>query len=1330
MSVGHVRRGSRKRSSLQKGPTWLDWFLANCPSIDYQPGQQQKAVGGPLTKVDVPYQLTVHSVEGPSSAGSKRFQLRASFFDAETNCFYGRTRVVKASKRRDTERASSSDESLNRGVQASVLEDSATLKDQTLFFHTTQRSKHHLIVLEIVHLDGRDGPVTAGWTFLRPFASLDARIDRAGRRESELEHFADMDRIIPIYSGTPRVLPLLSAQGPLGVPATSLVKSLVPIPGASITYSFRSRPDMRAACALWKPNVMIGRTDSVPGLKISSKGRVRTQGVIAVVSEILVRFPFPHEDYTDMLLAAVHAAHKNHHPQPKRSSSLTRSLSRSRSNQPPTLPPPLLVERRLHIGLHNSHTFVHDPIVINLDTTDDDETTCCVRGALELERFTADPRMALVVAVEYRVRVPCLCAESEGGLFGKKTIVGPGEGVERGFMVGWGWWVPSHKDEQSGKLELSSEPGDNPFMTPMYRSNSDSGLVVSLNFDARITDHSSVVESPIPQNASDPPHVERPTTVDAITSPIVQSDAEPEPPAVPRPMSRPITPIPKPVRRSAPLTPPPLSTASAAIPISRMHLARLHDAGFPPPPVNDDGSLCKYVDFQSEKNGNVAALAYNDKFPGAEVEVCFMAVALLDELSFNRPKRVYFSYSIHAQPCITTEPLFVHTGPVPVKGQQNAAEEAWPGILWSMQSDRQPAYGRPPGLTDTYRTSADVLRPYLATRSATIDIFDGDTHQFLGTSGLTFDALVDGGRVAEGSVEILHGTGLSCLSIGHLFLRVAHVRRRDVGVSVPESLKKTHSPGTVWPRKMIVVDPELRALLQTETSAITSGNQLDVETHRKTQRARRIAAAAEWPSADLASGAVIPYTQSRAQLLANLHTTHTVRSRVLRAAIRKRLARGITNREPVRVSFGRAQCIPFLVSNPYTSAATFVILWSDADVRAVLPPGGAEAAYLGRCMAEDGLRWNKGDAGAVVEHAEGRVKVFLNPGEECCIPFVVQSFLPGGDGSPGPVARNVDIEFSCAKTQTVLAILKLELIPTPFVVTRHDRLYVGEKEVVRHTIRGSIGTDTGGAAAIYDARNPAKLYVRCHDPDVLCEIAEDGNTNTQTLTFKHNSRAAMSVYTLYFLLYNDPYHTSLRETWRCVIHTLSRAQISSVLGQPTSAAVVVRGGTCSRAVNCCVDRMDIVTVMRSSPLVLTANSLNEIPLLVRPKDVGTQQAILNVVDADTNRLHSSYLLQMHTTAPRITKAFTLTVPRHSSQSKRISYTNPYSHAKRFSLHTPTPHLLAFVHDELELGPGETGYIGLRLLASSGPSSMEDVMVMLNDEEGRVEECLGLRIMYE
>ncbi|KAJ3162110.1 Nephrocystin-4 [Geranomyces michiganensis] len=956
---------------------------------------------------------------------------------------------------------------------------------------------------------------------------------------------------------------------------------------------------------------------------------------------------------------------------------------------------------------------------------DDDETTCCVRGALELERFVVDPRMAVVLAVEYRVRIPCLCAESESGLFGKKVIVDPGEGVERGFMVGWGWWIPSHEAEQTGVVELSSAPGDNPFMTPMYRSNSDAGLAVSLNFDGRPIDDSPVVVPPVP--VFPPPRTEKIPTVDAVTSPIVQSDDELESPPAPPIQSLPISP-PKPIRPPAPLTPPPLSKPSATVPISRIHLARIHDAGFRPPPVNDDGSFCKSVDPQFGGTGKVSPISATSKYPGAELEVCFMALSFSDEAIFRNPKRVYFSYSVHAQPYKTSETLYVHTGPVPAKASQAVDDDAWPGILWSLQSDRQPAYGKSPGLIDTYRAAADVLRPYLAAHGASVDMFDGDTHQFLGSCGLTFGAVVDGGLVAEGCVEMLQGTGPARHSIGHLYVRIAHVRRRDIGMSIPNFLEKTGAPRVVWPRKMTVVDPELRTMLQAEASTITSGNELDVETQQKIQRARRMAAAAEWPSAELASDAVIPYTQTRAQLLANLHTTHTVRSRILRAAIRKRLARGITNREPVRLSFGRAQCVPFLITNPYNASATFVISWSDADVRAALPPQGAEAAYLGRCMAEDGLRWNKGDPGAVVEQAEGRVKVFLNPEEECCIPFVVQSFLPGGDGSPEPVARHVDIELSCVKTQAVLSILRLELIPTPFVVVRHDRLYVAEKDIVRHAMRGTVGTSW--ANAIYDARNPTKLYVRCHDPDVLCEIAADGNTNTQTLTFKHNSRAAMSVYTLYFLLYDDAYHTSLRETWRCVIHSLNRVQIPSVLGQSTSAAVVVRGGACSRAVTCSVNLPNIVTVMRSSPLVLTANSLNEIPLLVRSKDVGTQPAILNLTDVDTNRLHSSYLLQIQTTAPRITKAFMLTVPRQSCQSKRISYTNPYSHAKKFTLHTPTPSLLAFVHDHLELGPGETGYIGLRLLASSGVEGVADVMVMLNDEEGRVEECLGLRIMYE
>ncbi|KAI8907431.1 hypothetical protein DFJ77DRAFT_543556 [Powellomyces hirtus] len=1381
MGQKHHRNGRHRNNGgppPAPPPRWLDAFLTNSPSVPYKPPPSTT----PTTSTpdgaeqhkhnNVPYQVTIHQIDGvPAFAGGsgQRVQLRASFYDGETAAFFGRTWVgagVSIGKRKggkgrersvgkdedeDSERSSESEQSRAGSRSLESRNTSVTLNEQTTFFHTLIRSPHILIVIEIVYLDGHDGGVSGGWTFFRPFTR---NFVHAGRDEDEDDQYDD-NVVVPLYVGTPRVLPLLSTRHSPGSSAQPDLPSLTTIPGASITYSFRSRRDIRAACALWKPNVMVGRADYVPGLRIGKRGKVRARGIEAVVSEIQVRFPLAVEEYAQALLASVHMAHKQHHPPPKRQNSLTRSLSRSRPPAP--LAPPQILERRLHIGLHNSHTFLHDPVIINLDASDEDDAVCCVRGALQLERFVVDPWVAVVVAVEYRVRIPCLCAEEEGGwFFGRKGVAEPGEGVERGFMVGWGAWVPEHEAEQQASLELTSAVGDNPFMTPMYRAKFDVPLEVEFIFDGQGTE--SRAPSPVPTPPEPNPS---PEMVDANTSPM--SDSEPDPP---KPVPRPLSPDPPPHKPYIrPITPPPRPDPTPAAPISRIHLARLHEAGFPPPPLNDDGTPCAAVEggfVNSGQKRDRDSSAAGAPTPGAELDVCFMGVSFAEELISHTPIRIYLSYSMHAQPYTISDTLFVHTGPIPVpinggtphrgahgrsasapvRGPAAVAPQtgdvAWPGIFWTLENDRRPAYARSPGCTHTYRTSSTALRPYLQSTPVTIDVFDGDTHQFLGTCCAPLTALATSGRVAEGSVEIVrggYGTAES-LVVGRLFLRVAHVRRKEIPASGKRRGAKA-VPGVVWPKKMIEVDAELRALLQSANPDSDSINNdaspTETSTRRKAQQARRIAAAAaeaDWPS----STNTYPfptYTQTRAQQLANLHTIHTVRTRLLRPTIHNHLTLSISTHYPILATFGQAHIAPFFIQNPYTSPATFCVTWHDADLRAITP-GGPEAAYLARCNKQHNAYWNKGDAGAVVESNPGRLKVFLNPGEEFCVPFLVQSFLPGGDdGTPGNVERDIDVEFTCAKTQTVLSILTLEINPTPFVTTRHDRLYVAEKEVVRHVIRGSVGgVGPDAGSAIHDMAHPGKLYVRCHDTDVVCEIADDANTNTQTLTFKHTTHAAPSTYTLYFLLYNDPYHTSLREIWRCIVHSLHRVHVAGVLGQPTQASVVVRGGACSRAVSCCVDRADVVTVMRLSPLVLTANALNEIPLLVRPKTVGSQQAILNIVDVDTMRLHSSYLLHLHTSAPPITKSFTLTLPRFTCQNKRISYTNEYAHTKTFHLHTPTPHLLSFVHDTLELGPGETVYIGLRLLEWHGPDRVVDVMVMLNDEEDRVVECLGLRIMYE
>lgn len=240
---------------------------------------------------------------------------------------------------------------------------------------------------------------------------------------------------------------------------------------------------------------------------------------------------------------------------------------------------------------------------------------------------------------------------------------------------------------------------------------------------------------------------------------------------------------------------------------------------------------------------------------------------------------------------------------------------------------------------------------------------------------------------------------------------------------------------------------------------------------------------------------------------------------------------------------------------------------------------------------------------------------------------------------------------------------------------------------------------------------------------------------------KFRVATAPETQSIYFLLYDDPYHTSLSEVWRVIVHSLHRIDVNCVLGQTNSASLVLRGSSFSRVVECHTDHANELMVMSPSPFSLLAGTLNEINLLVRPTAMETTEMLLNIVGieeaynnthiiADKNQkcLVSSWNVVLHSSAPTVTKAFEIAIPRGKTVNKRVSYKNPYSHKKVLYLKTDQPHLLQFKEEVLEMEAGATQYIGMKFAPCTSASAMS-FLVFLNDEADKIEECLNVKVEY-
>ncbi|KAJ3093353.1 hypothetical protein HK100_006655 [Physocladia obscura] len=327
-----------------------------------------------------------------------------------------------------------------------------------------------------------------------------------------------------------------------------------------------------------------------------------------------------------------------------------------------------------------------------------------------------------------------------------------------------------------------------------------------------------------------------------------------------------------------------------------------------------------------------------------------------------------------------------------------------------------------------------------------------------------------------------------------------------------------------------------------------------------------------------------------------------------------------------------------------------------------------------------------------------------------------------------------------------IAMVDVIIKPKNYAVDRVLRFFRSEGELLRRTVKFYLSNaDLGGTgerayasekkdkkatqfvvtenSTIHDAGNPWKKYVRCNHPDVVCTLSDSGkgNGNLKEISFKYRVGSAPETTAIYFLLYDDPYHTSLHEVWRVFIHSLHRLDVNCILGQTNQSSLVIRGSSFSRTVQCYSNLPDELLVTAGTPFILTANSLNEIGMLMRPKYETIRDIIINVVDVDDQSLVSSWLVVSHCSLPTITKSFEISVPRAKAVNKRVSYTNPYTTKRVFRLKTNAEHLVQFREGNmLQLAGGASKYIPLRLLPNTS-GTWADILIFLNDDFDKIEE---------
>ena len=178
------------------------------------------------------------------------------------------------------------------------------------------------------------------------------------------------------------------------------------------------------------------------------------------------------------------------------------------------------------------------------------------------------------------------------------------------------------------------------------------------------------------------------------------------------------------------------------------------------------------------------------------------------------------------------------------------------------------------------------------------------------------------------------------------------------------------------------------------------------------------------------------------------------------------------------------------------------------------------------------------------------------------------------------------------------------------------------------------------------------------------------------------------------------------------------------------ASIHCRGTQASRLVQCFPSHAREMSLQPSDPFMLTAKTLQELHVGVRPQQAGCRFIYINVVDIEYHQLIRSWLVCISCRAPVVSKAYELNLPVHGGKgsNKRISYTNPYPHRKVFMIRSNREDLLQFKESRLEIEPNESKNIGLRF-APHDQVRMVEILLFINDEDDKNEETFSVRATY-
>ncbi|XP_027745168.1 nephrocystin-4 isoform X2 [Empidonax traillii] len=1245
------------------------------------------------------FRCVLKYLHGAALAQGAEYQLRLSLFDATYHHFFGRTW-----------------RSSWQAARAAPPRSSRATFSETVYFHTSLNHPGIVAVVEVVvkAKKGDEGSqhLSCGFGIIPLF-----------RGGSEATDPATEDRALKLYHGTPRALLHPHFQDP-----AEKNKYLMVMEKSHLQYSLKPHQPLEMVFHLLPENLLISGLQTVPGLLPAcgdtsdcfQKPRLM-KAVTCYLEQLSVRLYPSLEEFEEELLDFLNS---------------DRLLQ---ANAMPDGEEVAVRERRLHVGVHNGLRFVRVPqVAVLVPETEavpggcrgasgsrarDAGQALVLRSRIHLSEMVPHPAFSVCFQLEY-----VLCS---AGRAGGKAVPGSARSEAADMRsVRWAVWSPgSGTTDTEVVLPLRGGAHRGPCQALVYR----------MPPSSRSSRQGKHVESGTVQFRVSTDSEEHLVTAAEI---LCKDRDESEQP--PTPSLR----VPAPRRVSG-------SPRGPGLSVSQLVASPRGKDQTPP----QDGGITHLEADLGSLDAEPGASDQLRALPFTPLQVPMAAVGLQagrdaqGSVEGPWPRTIFLTFQFYRFPPVTTPRLqLVITDGGSVTGL------AAPAQLLVRVNEDGTLSTRPPGLQLKYMVDPAFLRPgeqrwflrYLAEHSLQIDVWDGDSLLHVGSAAVKLEPLLRRGQAAVRTYHELEVATTEYEPEGPVLGREAlrHGALRPLGVRVAVRgrlhlcLANVGHPCEEISGQLPSHSRTVPAADSTVTIPAGSWHSLNAGRGGRTVRARRLVDVDGELEAALRSRRPEGWPKQRAW---DLQVIDSYRDHIKGESIYQMLSQAITATRTVHAVLGTAEFFEFALKNPYSIQHTVTIEVDHPELSVILDP------REWRHFKE--LTKSVTPVEEEMFHLRDDLKpqVYLRPSETVHIPFKYQTFSadPAVTAAQGPSGlgtsaktdtpslgksgtgrtKLIQVSFQVSGGKPI-ALLRVKVEPQPHVVDQTFRFYHPELTFLKKTIRLPPWHTLPGTPVGVPGGQP-EMFVRCSDPDIICETKSLGPGEPQDIFLKVAGGPSPQIKKFFVAIYTDAWLAAPVQIWQFYLHSLQRLDVTCTAGQLTRLSLLLRGTAAPRRVQAFTSHPQELEVDPKGAFLLPANGVQDLYIGVRPRRAGSKFIYLNLVDVEYHQLVSSWLLCLSCRQPLISKAFEISLPAGGGRgcNKRITYTNPYPSPRLYFLCTNRPDLLQFKEDSFEVAGGEVYTIGLRFAPSQAVGE-EEILIHINDHEDKNEETFCVKVLYQ